>query len=178
MSQEKAGVLRIFNFLQVEKIALFLGLAFVFPFLFHLAPWPFPTPIGSVWIPMFYAPLLGVLFSRLHVSLLVAVGAPYLNYFLFGRPTLEMVPVLTLELLVFSLVAKFVDLSSKYFWLAVPAAFLSAKLASSLIFKAVSAGTFSGGFSYFSNSSLIAVPGLLVLIAIYFLAFLAGGKQN
>ncbi|MFH1360470.1 MAG: hypothetical protein ABIJ41_05470 [Candidatus Omnitrophota bacterium] len=58
---------------QVDKLILVLGVMFFMPFFVHLIPWLDANPLGAIFLPIFYAPLVAIIFYRPHVALLSAL---------------------------------------------------------------------------------------------------------
>lgn len=75
--------------MEIKQIVSILICSVLFPFLIHFIPYQ-SRPIGAVLLPMFFAPLLAVIFFRLHVSVLTALLAPALNYFITGMPRFDL----------------------------------------------------------------------------------------
>ncbi len=92
---------------QIDRVLMTLAAACLVPLFFHWAPWPFVTPIGAVWLPIFYAPAAAMLLFRPHAGLLASALAPALNHWMTGMPAAPLVPALTMELLLFSLLLLF-----------------------------------------------------------------------
>jgi hypothetical protein len=116
----------------VRETAALVGVALALPVLVHLLP-AASVPWGARLLPMFYAPLLGVLLYRLHVGLIPAILAPGLNSLLTGSPALMLVPVLTVELTVFTIVAYALARRWRHHWPIVLVSFVLARAASALM---------------------------------------------
>ena len=91
-SQARPG---IFSRLEISWIALFLALAFLAPYVVHFIPSWDDSPIGGKFLPIFYAPLIAALTRKAHVSIVVAVMAPWMNHVLIGMPPLLMAVIMT-----------------------------------------------------------------------------------
>jgi len=112
----------------ISITAVALGLAVLLPFLFHLLPVSGGVPLGARWLPIFYAPLLVLAVLGWRWALFPALAAPSLNHLLTGRPTAELVGMLTLELALFvSLLALAARRSPRLLLLA-PLAYVLAKV--------------------------------------------------
>lgn len=142
--------------IQIDKITWFLVASCVLPFLFHLIPWSFSVPIGAVWLPMFYAPCAAALLYRPHVGILVSLLAPWLNSLILGRPESHLIVSLTADLFVFTLLIW--KISRWFGSAAVLIAFLTAKLASELLFGDI-------GVLWMKRLAF-SLPGMLMLFVI------------
>lgn len=98
--------------LEVSWIIGFLALAFLAPYVVHFIPSWDDSPIGAKLLPIFYAPLIAALTRKAHVSITVALMAPWLNHVLIGMPSVGMAIIMTVELLIFSAVVE--RLARKY----------------------------------------------------------------
>ena len=83
----------------VETIAL-LAASILLQFLIHIIP-STGTPIGAVLLAMFFAPLVAVIFFKAHTAFIVGILSPVLNYFITGLPKAEILPLMTIELVLF-----------------------------------------------------------------------------
>ena len=141
-----------------------LALAFLAPYVVHFIPSWDDSPIGAKLLPIFYAPLIAALTRRAHVSITVALMAPWLNHVLIGMPSIPMAIILTGELLIFSVVAERLARNHRgQFWLG-PVSYLLAKPVSLLVLLAVP-GFLDGTPSamQFARGVVNAWPGLAVL---------------
>ena len=143
---------------------MFLALAFLAPYVVHFIPSWDDSPIGAKLLPIFYAPLIAALTRKAHVSIVVALMAPWLNHVLIGMPSVPMAIILTVELLIFSVVAE--RLARKHrgrAWLG-PVGYLLAKPVSLLVLLAVP-GFLDGTPSVmqFARGVVNAWPGLGIL---------------
>lgn len=154
----------LFERLEVTWIAGFLALAFLAPYVVHFIPSWDDSPIGAKLLPIFYAPLIAALTRKAHVSIVVALMAPWLNHVLIGKPSVGMAIIMTVELLIFSMVVE--RLARKYkgqAWLG-PVSYLLAKPVSLLILLMVPG--FLHGIPTIEgllNSVINAWPGLGIL---------------
>jgi hypothetical protein len=150
--------------LEVSWIVMFLALAFLAPYVVHFIPSWDDSPIGAKLLPIFYAPLVAALTRKAHVSIVVALMAPWLNHVLIGMPSIPMAIILTVELLVFSTLAE--RLARNYrgkAWLG-PVSYLLAKPVSLLVLLLVP-GILDGTPSVlqFARGVVNAWPGLGIL---------------
>jgi hypothetical protein len=154
----------LFDRLEITWIALFLALAFLAPYVVHFIPSWDDSPIGAKLLPIFYAPLIAALTRKAHVSIVVAVMAPWMNHVLIGMPSLFMAVIMTVELVIFSILVE--RLARKYkgsFWLG-PVSYLLAKPVS-LVILLLLPGFLSGtpSLTRFAMSLVNAWPGLAIL---------------
>ena len=68
----------------VRETAILVGVAVALPLLIHLIPYQ-AVPWGARLLPMFYAPLLGVILYRLSAGIVPALLAPILNLAITGQ---------------------------------------------------------------------------------------------
>ena len=84
------------------------------------------VPVGAYLLPMFYIPFIALVAYRLPVALIVALLAPPLNFLLTGNPQWGLMGILTIELVLFTLLAYVLMLQGKVKWIAAPLAYLGA----------------------------------------------------
>ena len=153
--------------LQVKEIYIMLTATILIQFAVHLIPPINGVPLGAILLPMFYIPLIALIFYKFHVGLLAAVLGPIINYLLTGSPKIEIVFLLTVELIVFVLILLFL-LNNKINKISALIAILSAKLTSWFVFTTLPLSSeFSTGF--FVQSFTNAIPGIFVLALMNFL---------
>jgi len=155
---------RLFERLEVSWIVAFLALAFLAPYVVHFIPSWDDSPVGAKLLPIFYAPLIAALTRKAHVSIVVALMAPWLNHVLIGMPSVPMAFILTVELLFFSVIVE--RLARKHAgqaWLG-PVSYLLAKPVSLVILWLIP-GFLPGvpSVTQLANSLMNAWPGLAVL---------------
>lgn len=156
IQQNRAG-------LQLKTTAILVAIASVLPLLVHLIPPYQGTPMGAILLPMFYVPLIALLFYRTHVGVIVAVLAPIINYLITGLPHWQFIALLGFELLVFTLIAHRLLRSVVFAWVAAPLAFLLAKAISMGLLTFVPLLESTEPLLYFRNALSYAVPGILLL---------------
>lgn len=150
-----------FKKLQVKETYIMLTATIFIQFVVHLIPPINGVPLGAILLPMFYIPLIALIFYKFHVGLLAAVLGPIINYSLTGSPNLEIVSLITLELIVFVLVLSFL-LNNKINKVSALIAILSAKLASWFVFTTLPLSS-EFSTSFFVQSFINAIPGIFVL---------------
>ena len=157
---------------QIPAFAIVLSLTMGLPILFNLLPTFDSTPLGARILPMFFAPLIASLIYRPHVGLLAALCAPLINYSITAKPASDIFLILTIELVVFTFAS---IVLKKYGVSAIIHVFLSyliAKLFCLICILYLPFHIFVGiAMDYFISSSMVGVPGLVImtLIAIYLL---------
>lgn len=90
---------------QVSAFVATLAAMILLPYVVHLIPPVGGVPLGARLLPIFYAPLVAVILFDWKVGVAASLLAPILNHLLTGSPAVEMVALLTIEVVVFCLVA-------------------------------------------------------------------------
>lgn len=150
--------------LQIKETLFVLVLSIAIPLMVHLLPSYKGVPMGAILMAMFFAPYIAVRYYKFHVALIIGLFAPLLNHLLTGNPRTELMPVLTLQLLVFILATKFFLQLNFFNNLNAVLAFFSAMITSSLIIAIVPSimpGVTGGNFLF--SSIVNSVPGLFLL---------------
>ncbi|MFA6218104.1 MAG: hypothetical protein WDL87_10690 [Candidatus Omnitrophota bacterium] len=156
---KKKSIVLILN----ETIVV-LTMSAMIPFIVHLLPLPGKVPLGAIFLPLFYAPFVAVVLFRPSVSIISALAAPFLNQMLTGNPGFEKAIVLTLELLLFTLVAQTLWRQEKYFWGAAVLSYVVSKaLSVLLLWKILLVIPGMPGVEYFLRSIRTALPGIGIL---------------
>lgn len=155
---------------QLDKLIVVLTAMCVLPFLVHLIPIQSVKSLGTMWLPIFYAPLVAVICFRPHVALIAALIAPMINRVFVGLPDPIMANMLTLELIIFVVTLEVLCARKKDFWAMSLIAYSIAKMISIFVWKVVPGlMSWQATFVYFVNAVAIALPGLCVLFVIHFL---------
>ncbi|MFA5595764.1 MAG: hypothetical protein WDA15_10825 [Trueperaceae bacterium] len=150
--------------------AVAVGLSVLLPVMVHLLPLSGHVPAGARLLPIFYAPLLGVLLGRPAAALTAALLAPLLNHLLTGMPAPSLLPTMTTELVLFSGLALLLAKRPHLAFLA-PLAWLAAHYLAPSLLGALSALPGLARFGGATSSALPALlatawPGMLVLAII------------
>ncbi len=150
--------------LQIVETIILLAASILFQFLIHLIP-SSGTPLGAVLLAMFFAPLIAVIFFKAHTAFIVGILSPVLNYFITGSPRAEILPLMTIELVLFvSLLYLFFNISRVKKISALFAVIISVALSFPI------ASLFSGYSGNLISSLTTAIPGILLLTLLnYFL---------
>jgi len=145
---------------QIDKLLLVLSAMFFLPVIFHAIPVSSNLPIGAVWLPIFYAPLIAILCFKPHVALFAALSSPIINMLLTGRPSFDVAQTLSYELAIFVLVTNWLSGLKKKFWLAGTIAYLFSKFAVVILMQKDLATVFQPIYH--------AIPGIIILLIINF----------
>ena len=160
-----ASALRQNRVLQIPALGLTLFMMWLLPVLVHLLPLNGPIPEGVRFLPIFYAPVVAVWFFHPVVALLAGLLMPFINYALTGMPPLNIAILMCIELAAFSLILTV----SKTRWprlpVAAPLAGILCKVASALTLIVIPLVPDSP-WTFFTQSVIVAWPGLLVLLVI------------
>ncbi len=152
--------------LQVKQTVLILAATMLTPFFVHLFPPIGNVPLGAQLLPMFYAPFIAVIFFRKHVALLAALLAPTLNYLITGFPSVQLVTILTFELLLFVQIVSLLNNYEKLAYVKAPLAYVLTKIVSSTLLLTAPDLIGTSGFDFFLTSVSTASLGLVVLLII------------
>jgi hypothetical protein len=140
--------------------------AYALPLLVHSLPNSSPVPLGAQLLPIFFASLVLIVRGAPLAALITAIAAPSINAQLTGMPAGPMLPLLSVELLVFSgLLIAAAQLSPKVVPYLGPFAYLLAALSARLLLNTGAAPLLT-----LQNALNNAWPGLLLLLAIGALA--------
>ena len=155
----------------VRDTFLVLAAASLLPLLMHLVPSYSQVPSGARFLPIFYAPFIGIVLFRARVGIVAGILAPALNSMITGRPDVTVISVLTVDLAMFTIIISLIYSRWKRFWAVGPLAYIIAKFISSVIFS-MRLDFISGeaALQYFYKSIMIAVPGLVILLLMGYIA--------
>jgi hypothetical protein len=88
------------KFRSLEELLILI----ILPIMVHMMPYPGNDQLGAMILPLFIAPLVAALHQSIIGLIAACVFAPILNYYLTGMPTLESLPVIIIELIIFGLI--------------------------------------------------------------------------
>lgn len=145
-----------------------LAVSAALPVLVHLLPVTSGLPAGARLLPIFFAPLIAVLIGRPAAALTAALLAPFINHLLTGMPAAATLPVITMQLLIFTGLAVLLRRKSWLVLLA-PLAYLAAYYLTPLLLGALALLPGLNGLPAGSVRALPQVlagawPGLLALL--------------
>lgn len=161
MSNKTTSLKRInLDRLQVKTIVVILIVACILPLFIHIIPPINGTPIGALLLPMFYVPFIAIVFYRLHVGLVAAALAPFINFMITGNPQWQTVIIFSFELVVFTLIA-YLLLKDSFKWIAAPLSFVFTKIFSSCLLMLIP--LLVSPVDYFFTSVSNGTPGIIVL---------------
>ncbi len=147
----------------VETALVFAG-AMILPFLVHLAPNQGGTPIGALWLPMFYAPLIAALLLKPEAGFVAGVLVPLVNGLMTSSPAGMLMWSLSFEIGVFVLATyalnKYVKMR-RWAWLSGLGGYLITKTLSITLLSLIGQ-PFMQGWKAF----LVAWPGMLMFVII------------
>lgn len=146
---------------QLTQTVVVLAATMLLPVLVHLLPTINGNISGAVLLPIFLAPLFAAFVYKKHVAIFAGIFAPLLNYLLMGKPAPEMVIMLGFEIVLFVVLLSWLkDLKGiRYF--AAPLAYLVVSLI--VAFGLSLVGTLSNPVSFWANSTLVAIPGIILM---------------
>lgn len=171
MEYSKALSQKTLEKLQLREALAAIGAAALIPYLVHLLPSFGGIPSGARLLAMFIAPFIAAAFFRYHVAVITAVTAPVFNHFLTGMPAAPVVPILTIELLLFSHMVRILQNNKYLRSVNAPVSYLAVKAVSSLLllqFPLLLPGADS--LAFFTTSVVNALPGLLLLLVLSLLS--------
>lgn len=153
-----------------RELGILLCLSVMFPFMIHIIPVPSDARLGSRLLPMFYAPLLAVLWGRNRSALVLALTAPWLNWALTSHPAPSGAIVMVVELLGFVIVLRFLLAGMGALWFLAAPAYFSGKIVAMMaatFFPAMIGGR--AALAWATQSIAIGAPGIAILVLINWL---------
>ncbi len=160
---------RIFQKITGRETAALLAVAWLVPFLVHLAPWSGDRPLGAHLLPMFWATFVAVYCYGARAGLLAGLFAPAVNLLVTGLPAWKFLSVLSFEQAVFAAVLAWAVRRAPRCWLLAPAGYLAAKAGSTLLQSATPVfGDIGAPARFFATSVTGGAAGLVALAAINF----------
>lgn len=164
MSSKVASLsLEIVKRAQLLATLAMTALGFLLPFAIHFFPTFQGTPVGAMFIPMFYMPFIASLFFRFHVGFIAAALAPVLNYAITGHPSVNLVTILTIEMSAFVFVAFILNQQNFLKYISAPLSYLIVKVFSLALLMLIPSLIAVTPLKFFINSVSTAVPGILIL---------------
>ncbi|MGK9477677.1 hypothetical protein [Melioribacter sp. OK-6-Me] len=153
---------RLSEKLQIRETLAIFVLAVILPIVFHLLPDINGIPLGKYVLPVYYAPLIAVLYFRFHVAFAASLLAPVTNYLITGKPAFEIVQLITLELVIFVTAAYLLKHVSRFKYVIAPLSyFISVMFVYFFAFLNISGLQLSNGYLF--NSFSTAIPGIVML---------------
>ncbi len=146
---------------QVTQTLVILVATMILPVLIHFLPNINGQISGAVLLPIFWAPLFAAFVYKKHVALFAGIFAPLLNYLIMGRPAPEMVITLGFEVVLFVLLLGWIKNQKSIQYFAAPLAYFVASLFTAFGLSVL--GSVSDPFSFWTNSILIAIPGIILM---------------
>lgn len=148
--------------LQITEITTLIAASVCVQFIVHIIPTGNSVPLGAILLPMFYVPLIALVFYSFKTALVTAAAGPVFNYILTRSPELEVLPQVTFELIIFVLTFTLLLRYSRLNYLSAVISIISAKLLSWFVFSLINLTGLS--FANFINSLSAAYPGIIVLL--------------
>jgi hypothetical protein len=145
---------------QITQTFAILVATMALPLVIHLLPNMNGNLAGAVLLPIFWAPMFAAFVFKRHVSILAGIFAPLFNFLILGRPAPEMVVMLSFEIVLFSVIISWLKNQKIIGYLAAPLAYIIASLA---VVGGMSFFVKHLSFESWANSTLVAVPGILLL---------------
>lgn len=154
---------------KVYHLLFILSLTLVLPFFVHKIPSVNGIPIGAILLPMFYIPIPSLYLFKDFKLVALSVGlAPVINHLVTGRPAMELMVILIVELMVYTLIVgwllekanKLVKMNAGGIGYLLTKVISSASLI--LPFKLLN----SDPTTFFISSVKNAVPGIIILCII------------
>jgi len=148
-----------------RELGIVLTLSVMFPFLTHVLPVPETSRMGARLLPMFYAPLLAVLWGRMPTAWLAASLSPWLNWALTSHPAPPGAVVMMIELLIFVvLLRRLLARAGARWFMAVPA-YLTGMIAATIVtalFPALIGGR--PALDWAVQSVTTGLPGVAIMV--------------
>lgn len=146
---------------QITQAFAILAATMILPVLIHFFPNINGHLSGAVLLPIFWAPLFATFVYKKHVALFAGIFAPLLNYLIMGRPAPEMVVTLGFEVVLFVLLLGWLKNLKVIQFFAVPLAYLVASMITAFGLSLL--GNISDPVTFWMNSALIAIPGIILM---------------
>lgn len=162
--QSSISVAPVKVFKGISELGVVIALTMFLPTVVHMFPSWDDSPIGAKLLPIFYAPLIAALTRRLHVSLIACLLSPWINYLLFGRPSLGVAAMLCIQLVPFAyLVYRLGQRFKRWYWIG-PVAYLVSKPIILLLFYTIpNMMPPVDPIGYTIQTTSNAIPGVFIL---------------
>jgi len=154
-----------------RELGIVLTLSVMFPFLIHVLPVPETSRMGARLLPMFYAPLLAVLWGRMPTAWLAALLAPWLNWALTSHPSPPGALVMMIELLVFVVLLRWLLTRAGARWFMTVPAYVTGMFFATIVtalFPALIAGW--PALDWAVQTVITGLPGVVTMVLITCLA--------
>lgn len=164
LKMKNTAILQLSAKYQLTQTVVILGATMLLPVLVHLLPNINGNISGAVLLPIFLAPMLAAFVYKKHVAIFAGIFAPLLNYLIMGRPAPEIVVMLGFEIVLFVVLLSWLKDLKDIRYFAAPVAYL---VVSFLVAFGLSLfGNLTNPISFWANSTIVAIPGILLMWAI------------
>ena len=157
----------VFRKVTAREATVLLAIAWLIPFLVHLAPWPGARPLGAYLLPIFWATFVAVYFYGAGAGLLTGLFAPAVNLLVTGLPAWKSFGVAGVEVVIFVLFATWTVRRAPRGWWWAPLGYLAARIVAALLLSAPAAfGSLPATGKFLEHVAVDGAAGLVVLAAI------------
>ena len=157
----------VFRKVTAREATVLLAIAWLIPFLVHLAPWGGARPLGAYLLPIFWATFVAVYFYGAGAGLLTGLFAPAVNLLVTGLPDWKSFGVAGVEVVIFVLFATWLVRRAPRGWWWAPLGYLAARIGAALLLSAPATfGSLNAAASFLEHVLVGGVAGLVVLALI------------
>lgn len=157
----------VFRKVTAREATVLLAIAWLIPFLVHLAPWAGARPLGAYLLPIFWATFVAVYFYGAGAGLLTGLFAPAVNLALTGLPAWKSFGVAAIEVVIFVLFAAWMVRRTPRGWWWAPLGYLVARIGAALLLSASAVfGSLDTTAKFFEHVLVGGAAGLVVLALI------------
>ena len=157
----------VFRKVTAREATVLLAIAWLIPFLVHLAPWPGARPLGAYLLPIFWATFVAVYFSGAGAGLLTGLFAPAVNLLVTGLPDWKSFGAAGVEVVIFVLFATWMVRRAPRGWWWAPLGYLVARIGAALLLSAPAAlGSLDATAKFLEHVLVGGAAGLIVLALI------------
>jgi len=157
----------VFRKVTAREATVLLAIAWLIPFLVHLAPWAGARPLGAYLLPMFWATFVAVYFYGAGAGLLTGLVAPAVNLLVTGLPDWKSFGATGVEVLIFVLFATWLVRRAPRGWWWAPLGYLAARIGAALLLSAPAAfGNLDAAAKFLEHVLVGGAAGLVVLALI------------